>query len=203
MNNHDRYANYQQLAAYETEGRDYRRVLRTAGRSNVAIIAPHGGGIEPVTSGISRTLARDQFNLYLFEGIKPRGNKYLHVTSRNFDEPCCLELISRCDTVIAIHGCKAEDECVFLGGLDSDLKQGLAAALRNTPLRVETQGHKFPALDPDNICNRGHSGAGVQVEISGPLRRSSNLNALIEAMRKVLARRGTTFPAILPSPVPY
>jgi len=187
MTRTDRYANYRQLADRETEGRDYRRVLRTVSRSNIAIIAPHAGGIEPGTSGISRLLTRNEFNLYLFEGIKPRGNGHLHVTSRNFDEPACLGLIGECDTVIAIHGCKAEDECIFLGGLDSRLKQEFASALRHARFRVETKGHKFIAVDADNICNRGRSGAGVQVEISGPLRRGRNIHVLIEAMRSVLA----------------
>lgn len=194
----DRYTNYLHLAEHETEGRDYRRVTHTVTRSPVAIIAPHAGGIEPGTSAITRGLAGNDFNFYLFEGIKARGNKFLHVTSRHFDEPRCLELIARCETVIAIHGCKAEDECVFLGGLASDLKQGLAAALRRARIRVETTGHKFPAIDPDNICNRGRSGAGLQIEISGPLRRSGNIRIMIEAMRGILMRSGTTLTAAIP-----
>ncbi|MGH8119121.1 MAG: poly-gamma-glutamate hydrolase family protein [Gammaproteobacteria bacterium] len=194
MKNNDCYTSYHHLSGCETEGRDYRRLLRKIDRSSVAVIAPHGGGIEPGTSRISMAVARDKFNLYLFEGIKPRGNKYLHVTSRNFDEPGCLDLVSRCETVIAIHGCKAEDERVFLGGLDFDLKQCLGLAFRNARLRIETDGHNFPAIDRDNICNRGRSGAGVQVEISGPLRRGRNINILIEAIRDVLVHRDGSAP---------
>lgn len=191
MINSDRYSSYSELSAYETEGRDYRRLLRAVSRSSIAIIAPHGGGIEPGTSRICRAIARDEFNFYLFEGIKPKANKYLHVTSRNFDEPLCVELIAKCDTVIAIHGCKAPDERILLGGLDSELKHQLASAFCGAGLRVETEGHKFPAVDRDNICNRGRLERGVQVEISGPLRRGKNIHVLIEAMRNILTFRCT------------
>jgi phage replication-related protein YjqB (UPF0714/DUF867 family) len=184
----DRYSSYYQLSRHEIEGRDYRRVTRKVTQSSVAIIAPHGGGIEPRTSGISRAIAGEEFNLYLFEGIKRKGNKHLHVTSRNFDDPLCLELISGCDKVIAIHGCKAVGEQVLLGGLDGELKQRFALAFIDAGLSVASDGHKFPAVNPDNICNRGRSGRGVQVEISGRLRRGSNIYILIEAMRDVLSQ---------------
>ncbi len=52
------------------------------------------------------------------EGIKKWGNyAALHITSRRFDEPSCLELLSTCSFVIAIHGCVGGDERVLLGGL--------------------------------------------------------------------------------------
>jgi len=101
----DRYANYTELSRNETENRDYRRVIVRNTLSNVAVIAPHGGLIEPGASEIARAIAGENFNLYLFEGIKPRRNfKDLHITSQHFDEPKCLGLLAECEIVIAIHG---------------------------------------------------------------------------------------------------
>ena len=45
----DKYRDYADLAAHEKEGADYRiTVLRRP--SPIAVIAPHGGGIEPQTA---------------------------------------------------------------------------------------------------------------------------------------------------------
>ncbi|MBC8441114.1 MAG: poly-gamma-glutamate hydrolase family protein [Deltaproteobacteria bacterium] len=43
--------------------------------SNITIIAPHGGLIEPRTSLITELIAGDIYNYYSFEGIKEKRNK--------------------------------------------------------------------------------------------------------------------------------
>jgi phage replication-related protein YjqB (UPF0714/DUF867 family) len=59
--------------------------------SRIAIIAPHGGGIEPGSSTIARAIAGEDINMYLFEGIKvAKGNAIVHIASHHFDEPRCL-----------------------------------------------------------------------------------------------------------------
>jgi hypothetical protein len=73
----------------------------------VAIIAPHGGKIEPWTSAIATAIAADDYCLYCFEGRKRRENRDLHITSTHFDEPQCLTLVSGCDQVVAVHGARA------------------------------------------------------------------------------------------------
>ena len=45
----DKYKDFADLAAHEGEGADY-QVRSEVRRSATAIIAPHGGGIEPGTS---------------------------------------------------------------------------------------------------------------------------------------------------------
>jgi phage replication-related protein YjqB (UPF0714/DUF867 family) len=84
------------------------------------ILAPHGGGIEHDTSDIALAIAGENFNLYLFEGIKAKGNADLHVTSTRFDEASCLDILSVCDLVVAIHGCRGEDERVLLWRIASN-----------------------------------------------------------------------------------
>jgi phage replication-related protein YjqB (UPF0714/DUF867 family) len=116
----DRYHSYSELAKHEAEGTDFTITVSRRPFSAVAVIAPHGGKIESRTSEIARAIAGEDFNLYLFEGIKKRENyAALHITSRRFNEPSCLELLSTCPFVISIHGCVGGDERVLIGGLDN------------------------------------------------------------------------------------
>ncbi|HMJ49961.1 MAG TPA: poly-gamma-glutamate hydrolase family protein [Burkholderiales bacterium] len=185
----DRYGNYDELARHEVEGMDFKRIVLRRSLSPVAVIAPHGGGIESRTSEIARAMAGEDFNLYLFEGIKRRGNyAALHVTSRRFDEPLCLGLLSNCSYVVAIHGCVGREERVLLGGLDHSLKAKVAAGLRHAGIDVQFDGHHFQATDPINICNRGQSSKGLQLELTKALRCGANALRVARAVRAVLLR---------------
>ena len=104
----DKYKNFEELAANEQEGSDFQVRFRTR-RGPMAVIAPHGGGIEPGTSELADAIANADLSFYAFEGIKKAANRVLHITSGRFD-------------------------------------------------------------DKNNICNRGQSGKGVQLELSHGLR---------------------------------
>lgn len=186
----DSYRGYEDLACAHIEGVDYAVYLRYPRGSGVAVIAPHGGRIEGGTSAVARLIAGTEHGLYLFEGLRTAGDNFdrLHLTSRCFDEPRCLELIAGCDTVIAVHGYASPGADVLLGGLDERLKRELAPALAAQGLSVQAEGHKYPGLDPLNICNRGRSGQGVQVELSAALRRTRSWSGLVRAVRSVLGR---------------
>lgn len=107
----DKYSSFSQLAENNLEEKDYtiHAVLR---HSMVAIIAPHGGLIEPMTAEIATEIAGEDLRLYCFCANKPG----LHITSTNFDEPRCAELIAACDQIVAIHGLKGNREQVDVGG---------------------------------------------------------------------------------------
>ncbi|MGQ0656580.1 MAG: poly-gamma-glutamate hydrolase family protein [Chromatiales bacterium] len=169
----DTYRNYEELSRGEREGHDFRVTIREVPDSPIAIVAPHGGGIERGTSQIASAIAGQRFNLYLFEGLKPRKNfDILHITSRRFDEPRCMALVARAETVITVHGCVGLDERVYIGGLDHALKARIASALVAHGVDGRLDGHPFPAHDPGNICNRGRRGRGVQLEFTVGLRRT-------------------------------
>ncbi len=179
------YRSFADLAAAQHRGRDFEIEIRRRPSSPVAVVAPHGGRIEDGTSEIARAIAADDLNLYLLEGLRPSLNyRALHLTSHCFDEPECLELLRHCPFVVAIHGCAGRDQRVLLGGLDVALKERIAAALAAASLVAFGDDHAFPGLRPDNVCNRGARGQGVQIEITHPLRRS------IEAVRFAAAVRG-------------
>jgi len=181
------YGSYADLARQQCRGRDYEIHVRRRPSLAVAVIAPHGGGIEDGTSELARAIAGDDFNLYLLEGTRPTGNyAALHLTSHLFDEPECLALIAGCEYVVAIHGCAGSDARVLLGGLDLGLKWRIDTALQGSDLVVQAEGHRFPATHAHNVVNRGARGRGVQLEITHSLRRSAAASTMAAAVRSAL-----------------
>lgn len=181
------YRGFADLANAQTEGTDYGVLVRPILNSSIAVIAPHGGRIEQYTSDFARGVAGGDFNLYLFQGIRQAGNySALHLISHRFDEPRCLSLLSMCDHVVAIHGCGGDDQQVLLGGLDEALKLAVGQALSGLGVEVRSDGHKFPATEPNNVCNRGRRGVGVQIEMTMGLRLHGPRNAVCAAIRSVL-----------------
>jgi phage replication-related protein YjqB (UPF0714/DUF867 family) len=183
---------YDDLAARYVEGVDYAVQVLHREASRVAVLAPHGGRIEGRTSEVARLIAGDDHRLYLFEGMRAGGDNFdcLHLASHKFDEPRALELISNCDIIVAVHGYAAPGPDVLLGGLDERLKQAVAHALTKIGLTSLVDGHRFPGRDPRNICNRGRSGAGLQLELSEGLRRAGDWMGLASAVRTAVAATG-------------
>jgi phage replication-related protein YjqB (UPF0714/DUF867 family) len=169
----DMYRNFAELGETEREDIDFRIFAVKREGSSTVIVAPHGGTIEPGTSEVAKVVANNDLSLAIFEGIKPENNKRLHITSTNFDEPRCVELVQESDTVVAIHGEASSELFVFLGGRDDELGVQLKAALERYGYAVKI--HENPdlhGLAAENICNRGRHGVGVQLELSSGLRRT-------------------------------
>ena len=181
---------YGELAQRYQEGVDYAVHVMPRGRSRVAVVAPHGGRIEGRTSEIARLIAGDEHGLYLFEGLRTTGDNFdcLHLASHWFDEPRALDLIASCDTVVAVHGYAARGPDVLLGGLNERLKEEVAQALAAIGFSCLIDGHRFPGRHPCNICNRGRSGEGVQLELSEELRKTGDWSGLAGAVRTVLGK---------------
>ena len=177
----DKYNSFNELSRNETSGVAFSISVRRA-RGSFAIVAPHGGGIEPGTSEIADAIAAKEFSYYAFEGLKiGSGNADLHITSTRFDEPMCLAVIGNSNVVLTIHGEESEAEggavAVFLGGLDDKLGTRVGTALEAKGFDVRR--HPDPQLqgrEPKNVCNRGTSGKGVQLELSRALRKEMFLS---------------------------
>ena len=172
----DRYANFAQLSVGKIEGVDY-RICVTERQSAVAVIAPHGGLIEPATSVIAAAIAGENHSLYCFEGLRTQPHRELHITSTRFDEPECLNLIARCQIVVATHGMKGNGDAVDVGGLDTILRDAIHAGLDGScfPSKIVESGD-HAAVSRCNVCNRGQSGRGVQLEIARSLRTTLESN---------------------------
>ena len=165
----DSYSNFAALSAAEPPAA-FSISMRDRG-SQLAVAAPHGGGIEPGTSEIAVAIAGADLSYYLFEGHKRHGNAALHITSSNFDEPQGLALLRRAACVLTVHGEASETEAVYLGGLNTSFKLALSAALERHGY-VVAENAKLQGRDERNICNIGLTGEGVQLELSAGLRRA-------------------------------
>jgi phage replication-related protein YjqB (UPF0714/DUF867 family) len=183
----DVYTSFAHLERHETHGRDFRvRAIERLG-SPVAILAPHGGGIEVGTSQLAARIARGRHSLFLFEGLRPPWqSRGLHITSHNFDHPRCLALVSRSVITLAVHGCKGESQ-IYLGGLDEDLKSMLVTRLNAAGFPATTEGHRYQGRNPLNICNRGLRGRGAQIELTRDFREPAARQRIAPLVRDVLA----------------
>ncbi len=163
------YSCYSDLAAGEEEGVDY-EVRWIEADCDVLIMAPHGGGIEPGTSEIARAVAHPECSYYGFEGLKPSGNSVLHITSARFDEPIARRIVTAHSLIVTFHGCTGRMPTVFMGGLHVDLMETMSRGLHEegfeTGVREDLMGNHA-----GNLCNRGTSGSGVQLELTWGLRR--------------------------------
>ncbi len=108
------YCSFEELIKHEAINIDYRIRVRH-GTSGIAVMAIHGGGIEPGTTEIAESLAADKHTFYTFSGIKAAHNSRLYIPSQKFDDPLGVETARNADTVVTIHGCRDMRKIVYLG----------------------------------------------------------------------------------------
>ena len=182
------YTSFKELADRETEGQDYRiRIeLRDA---RVLIMAPHGGKIEPTTAEIAEAIAGIDYSFYSFEGLKT-DSRMLHIESHLFDEPRALQAVQKADVVVTVHGqLNQKEEFVMVGGLNESLGSEITAQLKAASFQTRPPAEGLMGNDPMNICNRGKSKQGVQLEVSRKVRDllrhdRDHLKLFCEAVRK-------------------
>ena len=174
----DKYASFEEMWKHEPENFDFKVRYEIRG-STVAIVAPHGGGIEPGTSELAEAIADKDLSFYIFEGIKSSNNGDLHITSTRFREARCDQVTASCSVVVTIHGKGDGTSVVFLGGKDSPtaveanrLRKAIESELKNCGFSVSPPPSGILGKDNNNLCNRGTSGAGIQLELSHGLRAS-------------------------------
>ncbi|WP_169713814.1 poly-gamma-glutamate hydrolase family protein [Paludifilum halophilum] len=165
-----KYFNYAELESQEREGKDYRIYARDRG---TLILAIHGGGIEPGTQETAIGIAGEEYNLYVFASLKPPGeNADLHITSTRFDEPQALHLVSKAVRVVSVHGVSGTEGTCYMGGRDRYLKNRIREKLHKAGFDTREAPDEIGGDDPENICNRGMTGRGVQLELDRALRDS-------------------------------
>jgi phage replication-related protein YjqB (UPF0714/DUF867 family) len=163
----DTYRSFIELSTTATADIDYKIDVQDRGTSTV-IVGIHGGEIEPHTELIVTAIANPDLSYYLFVG----NTVGQHITSTRFDEPRCLDLIARHKTVISIHGKSGPEAFVMLGGLDTQLVESTAKALADGGFEVRVPTAHTAGTESTNICNKGTSGKGLQIEMSRGLRES-------------------------------
>ena len=183
---HDKYSSFEELQRHETLDKDFTLSFRNAG-SRVTIIAPHGGKIEPRTSDLAKRIAGENYNFYCFEGIKEKDNACLHITSHRFDEPGAVKLVSKSEVVVALHACTGTAGLVHIGGLNKNLGSLIGGELQDRGIGVSKDHPRFQGSNPANICNRGATGMGVQLEVTRDLRDDlQKVKVIARAVRSAL-----------------
>jgi phage replication-related protein YjqB (UPF0714/DUF867 family) len=187
----DRYRRFAELAAATVRGVDYDVVVRSASRDpTVVVAAPHSGGIEPGTTELARAIGGDEHALYVFEGLRPRGNEPLHLTSTRFDEPSALDLVGSAEAAVTVHGCRGGREQVYVGGLHADLGARVRTALADAGFPLAEPPRGLEGRLPANLTNRARQ-AGVQLELSWALRRRLFASGLADGERPPASVRPT------------
>ncbi len=183
----DKYSSFGELQRHETLNKDYSLSFKNTG-SRVTIIAPHGGKIEPRTSDLARRIAAENYNLYCFDGIKKKDNACLHITSHRFDEPGAVKLVAKSEVVVAVHACTGTAGRVHIGGLNKELGSMIAGELQDRGIGISKDHPRFQGSNPANICNRGATGMGVQLEVTRDLRDDLHkVKVIARAVRAALS----------------
>jgi phage replication-related protein YjqB (UPF0714/DUF867 family) len=189
------YTNFRELADHEVEGQDYR--IRVELREpRVLIMAPHGGKIEPTTAEVAEAIAGMDYSFYSFEGLKEDGNGVLHIESHLFDEPRALQAVEKANIIITVHGqIDQEDEFVMIGGLHDNLRLKIRQQLEGVGFQTRPPTGGLMGTDTMNICNRGKSKQGVQLEVSRKVRDllrndKDRLRVFAEAVRRAIQMKG-------------
>ncbi|MFA6585875.1 MAG: poly-gamma-glutamate hydrolase family protein [Candidatus Paceibacterota bacterium] len=183
------YNSFADLVKSEIQGEDFDIQIEKRD-SQIAFFAPHGGKIEPGTTEIVHYLAGNEYSFYSFVGKKGSNNFLMHISSNSFDEPQALELAKSVDRVITIHGMKGNDvEKITLGGLDKELILKVKQQLLNVdfPVEIADADSTLKGVSIENICNKGNSGKGLQIEISRMLRQKLVSNEIdLERFRRAI-----------------
>jgi phage replication-related protein YjqB (UPF0714/DUF867 family) len=87
---------------------------------------------------------------------------------------------------VTVHGYGRTDEIMLIGGRDVALRRAIGDAARAAGVACEDAPPGLDGADRNNLCNRGRTGAGIQLEISLGLRRAARRSLLIRAVREVL-----------------
>ncbi|WP_260288446.1 poly-gamma-glutamate hydrolase family protein [Peribacillus aracenensis] len=155
------------------------------------MMTPHGGGIEVGTSELVLFAAKGMFSEYAFEGCRTSNNRELHITTTNFDEPICLDMVRETEHILAFHGyADTTNKHTLIGGRDTSAKQSAFKALNTAGFSCEIVpvGGYLAGNDPNNICNKGPRGMGLKLEIS-----TAQRNAFFGTNTRA-KRRHTTLP---------
>ena len=188
----DKFSSMTELLGKVNAQENYEIYADRAYRSKVKLFAPHAGCIEPCTGEIVHALASDQFDCFVFRGIRKKECfKTLHVTSTHYDEPQCLGMVREAELAIAFHGCDGEESFLQLGGGSAAFSSHLSTLLKDSGYKVVPVAQNLRGEDERNFINQAHK-KGIQVECSAGFRRN-----LFPGFPKTLQRHPTEFPRFI------
>ena len=196
----DHYKSFAELAAKNVEGEDYAIELKNR-NSKILVMAFHGGHIESGSTELASTITSEKFNFYTFKGLKVGEldessftSSTLHLTSTNFDEPQLMELTSKAEFCLGLHGFGGQEADFCVGGGNTEERKELVKAFTKA----------YPDFKSCELCCSPFNGTakknpvnrcklqGIQVEMSPRVRKAilkdqSFLNSLTEVFKGYLS----------------
>ena len=151
------------------------------------IIAIHGGKIERGTSEITKNIARNDIEYFIHS-----GESGSHITSDKFQSPLLDKLLDECKTIISIHGeHNNEKSFVIVGGLDIELIKKIKKSLKTNNFNLKENTKTLRGILSDNVCNKGITKKGAQLELSYKLRMEllddeNLMNLFVDSIRNCL-----------------
>ena len=176
----DHYKSFAELAAKNLEGEDYE--IEFINRdSKILVMAFHGGYIESGSTQLASAITSEKFNYYTFKGLRVGEldessftSSTLHLTSTHFDEPQLMELTSKADFCLGLHGFGGQEADFCVGGGNADERKELVKALTDAYpdyKSCELCCSPFNGTAKKNPVNRCKL-QGIQVEMSPRVRKS-------------------------------
>ena len=147
-------------------------------KSQITIMAIHGGKIESGTSELANELFEQlKSNLYLFESeYAPDYNHqslqsgYMHLTSHKFNDPQLLELSKRSKNCLSIHGFPNPKIPICIGGgASQSIKQIFLKYLKPYGACIDCCP-PYLGRNAKNVVNQC-SDWGIQLELNPQIRR--------------------------------
>lgn len=167
-----------------------REIAVTRGR--IVVMALHGG-LERATYPLAEAIA-ERTGASLYAVVQP-NDFWWHVPSTAYD-PAMSEplrtVIGHADIAVSLHGFGRPglEDAVLLGGSHRRLAATLGATMREAGLRAIDAIDGIPrglrglhAANPVNLPRRG----GVQIEMSGGVRRRPHTETIVDVVSQVLA----------------
>src|SRR5699024_387972 len=189
---------FEKLESEEVENEDYTINSKDTG-SDTLLIAIHGGGLEPGTTELVEYIAKENnYSYYTFNGIKKSGNRKMHITSTDYDEPLALELVNKSLITLSFHGYdEPNKKHTYVGRLDTALVKKVNGKLNEDNFSASIEQERIDASEKDNIVNQNNKNKFAQIELSTDKREKFFKN--ISLSRKNRKNKQSAFYAYIKS----
>ncbi|WP_259337337.1 poly-gamma-glutamate hydrolase family protein [Staphylococcus capitis] len=181
----DRFKSMTDLFKHTKRNVDWKKEVKKVG-SHVLIIAPHGGNIEAGTTELTKLIANDNhYDYFSFTVLRKKHAEDLHVTSSHCNDPTLLNMVKSKDYAVSIHGAKGDKPVIYLGGLDTPLKESIKKQLVKHHFVVKIAPTYLGGDLKENFINEDIKGKGVQLELTTALRKSLFVNEKLSAKSRI------------------
>ena len=188
------FSSYSQLVLNTTQEIDYIVDVQQPSQE-MALVAIHGGAIEPLTGEIVTAVAEDRYSRYVFDGRRENEIEALRIPLSRYDEIRLKALLQRSLAAVVIDGSPEKESVVHLGGGNRPLLAHVRAAMEKlgyAPERLTLPGASYT---PSRLYNWPQRG-GVLIELSRGLRQSL-LEGPLDARFRDAEARNERFQALV------